>query len=163
MRFRVRIEKPADLEPTFLDVALRDSIPRIVRLIEGKARVNLGGGLVQVRTGKTLAALRSTVSVTGSNPRGEVSVGGRRGHIGRLLETGVAPHEIVGRNGGLLTFRIAGEFLRKRVVRHPGVHARHWLTLAGEASIPDAERDLQRSIERAAVGQLTTRVTSVHE
>jgi hypothetical protein len=163
MKFRIRIERPGDIDAGMLDAALRDSIPRIVRLVEGYARANLGGGLVRVRTGKTLAGLRSSSNVSGSNPRGEVGVGGRRGHIARLLETGAAPHQIVGKNGGLLIFRAGAEIITKRMVRHPGFAGRHWLTLAGEKALPEAERDLQRSVDNVLTAVVKRRVTTTRE
>lgn len=46
--------------------------------------------------------------------------------VARLLEHGVAPHEIRGRRGRLLRFRAAsGEMVTARVVQHPGVRGRH--------------------------------------
>jgi hypothetical protein len=159
MKFTMRVERPGDFKPEVLDAALRDSIPRITRLVYANARVNLGGGLVGVRTGRTLGALKSRVNVAGSRPKGEVYVTGRRGHIARLLQTGVRAHEIRARGDGLMSLRVGDRVLRLRLVQHPGFPATFWLTKAGEAALPDAEKDLQLSVSRHLSAALTRRAS----
>jgi len=135
--------------PEIVDAALRDAIPRITKLLEAQARKNLGGGLVRVRTGKTLAGVSSRLRLGGAKPQGEVGDYGQRGFIARLLETGVRPHTIRGKRGGLLTFKSGGRTIRARAVNHPGFPGRHWLRAAVETVTPQAEKELQASLDRA--------------
>jgi hypothetical protein len=146
----MQLEGLRAVDPDIGDVALRESIPRIVRLLENQARLNLGGGLVRVRTGKTLAGLRSRLRLNSSKPSGEVGVYGRRSFVGRLQETGVRAHPIFGRDGGLLTVHVGGRIIRTRMVKHPGFPARHWLSAAVNSVTDDAEREVEKSLERAA-------------
>ena len=149
MKIGLTLTGTAGFGPEIVDAALREAIPRITRLVEVQARRNLGGGLVRVRTGETVAGLSSRLRLGGTKPSGEVGEFGRRGFIARLLESGVKPHKIRGKRGGLLTFRAGGRAIRAHTVNHPGFPGRHWLRAAVETVTPQAEKELQASLDRA--------------
>jgi len=157
MKFRMRLERPQDLKPDVLDGALRQSIPRIVRIIESYARQNLGG---LSKTGRTLAGLKSRVNVNSKTPRGEVGVfNSNRHHIARFLETGTRGHGP--KRKKYMTFSIDGKFIRTKFVK--GIRATRWLTSAGERALPEAERELQSAVERVLAAAVTQRVKAVNE
>jgi len=149
MRVVAEIKGAATIDAGFVDIATRDSIPRITQHIEDLARTNLGRN---VRTGRTLAGLQSKVKLTGT-PTGEVGVYGNRGFIARFLEGGTRAHDIRARKAKFLVFQSGANTIRARKVHHPGTKATHWLTAAGQSAIPDAAQEVRIAIERAAKTQ----------
>jgi hypothetical protein len=117
------------------------------------ARENLSGKLVQIRSRRMLESLRAEFGLVGDEPVGQVGTvrGGKRSHgfLGRLLETGVRPHEIHS-SRRLLAFSVGGRFIRTRTVRHPGVSPRRWLATALEESLSRMEAALVTELKAEA-------------
>lgn len=75
-----------------------------------------------VKSGKLLMGLDVGTRVDGAVVTGYVRTTGEHAFVGPMLEYGVRPHTITGKNGGLLFF---GAFAKK--VQHPGVTPRPFL------------------------------------
>ena len=75
---------------------------------------------------------RSTIKTSSSNGlRGFVSVGG----AARFLEWGTRPHVIRAKGGGTLRFEINGAVFFRKMVNHPGISPRLFVTEAREMAI----------------------------
>jgi len=73
-----------------------------------------------VQTGELIAGLKVKTSARGGKVTASVVAGGKHGYIMKWIEYGVAPHQIVSKAGGLLSF--LGIFAKS--VSHPGFKGR---------------------------------------
>lgn len=145
MELRSRFHIPEGIDAAAVDRAVARTLPRIVKVIGVRAYTNLSGRLVGVRRGLLRRGLVARVEGAGTTAKAVVGIQGRRGFVGRLLETGVRPHEIKARER-LLRFRRAGSFFATASVQHPGVRPRRWLRTALEESSNDIELILRSEI-----------------
>lgn len=131
--------------------AWRQAVPKLLRPIWDRARENLSGRLVRVRSGKLRATVVAGISGAGSRSRLPVGHVGSNHPIAHILEGGARPHEIRGTHGPLL-LRVFGRWIRKDVIHHPGVRPRRWLATAAEESLGDLDRlllaEYQQTFER---------------
>ena len=123
--------------------------------------VNLAG---RAAVADTTAAARGTThwkdrsGETRGSIKGEwrgVSQGGfvRAGGASLFLENGTRAHTISARPGGMLRFVVNGQVLFRKIVRHPGTRATHFVGEAreiGETSFRfHAERYVTSAIQRS--------------
>ncbi len=95
-----------------------------------------------------------------------IRAGGGRIKQAIFVERGTKAHEIRPKRVGavssrrkagkamppLLVFQIAGRWISKRVVHHPGTKATHFMEKAGEAGRVALLRSLERAADRAFLG-----------
>jgi hypothetical protein len=138
MEIKTKFSIGAGLSPEDVDLALSRSLPRIVSVVGARAYTNLSGRLVGVRRGLLRRGLVARIEGFGVNGRAVIGIQGRRGFVGRLLESGVKAHVIRARER-LLRFRSGGGFIAKERVQHPGIRPRRWLRTAADESQHDIE------------------------
>ncbi|MCR4331283.1 MAG: hypothetical protein NUV34_01045 [Sulfuricaulis sp.] len=104
------------IEKNILRGALRAGAAKEL-LPETQANLMAAGA---VQTGELIAGLKVGTRSKGGRVTSYVKAGGKHGYIMKWIEYGVAPHDIVAKAGGLLSF--LGIFAK--AVHHPGFKGR---------------------------------------
>jgi hypothetical protein len=109
--------------------AMLTSVHAILR----RAQANLSGRFLQVRSGKGIGSLRT--SVKSSNTTVVGTVGSPVFYL-RILHTGFPAQELHTEKTGFAFFK-GGHLVRAKSIHHPGVSARPWLSTAADESRED--------------------------
>lgn len=104
-----------------------------------------------VQTGELIAGLKVKTSARGGRVTASVVAGGKHGYIMKWIEYGVAPHDIVAKAGGLLSF--LGIFAK--AVHHPGFKGRGSMRRAldhsGGAAVVAAGEYMKNRLEKVGL------------
>lgn len=104
-----------------------------------------------VKTGELIAGLKIKTSSRRGKVTASVVAGGKHGYIMKWIEYGVAPHNIVAKAGGLLSF--LGIFAKS--VQHPGFKGRGSMRKAldqsGGAAVVAAGEYMRNRLDRVGV------------
>lgn len=93
--------------------------------IDARAKQNLSGGMVKVRTGNLRSSQFSRIESAGMIVRGTLE---NRASYARYVHDGTRPHEISARNATVLRFPgHDGQPVFRAVVHHPGTRPRPFL------------------------------------
>jgi hypothetical protein len=115
--------------------ALRERIVRAIDLtlraaVDATEASAKGSKLFKDQTGGTRESIQGRVTGFSGFVRAEGAM--------RFLENGTAPHLIVA-HGGTLRFSVGGQTIFRKMVRHPGTHARPVMHEARERGVQAAE------------------------
>jgi hypothetical protein len=128
VNFGVSIPKTAQAM-VWMKSAMLESVHAILR----RAQANLSGRFLQVRSGKGIGSLRSSVKASGTVVVGTV---GSPVFYLRILHTGFPAQELRTEKTGF-AFMKGGHLVRTKSIFHPGVSPRPWLSTAADESRGD--------------------------
>lgn len=146
VRFAMDLPTSRQIQAEML-VAMR----RAVAAVLARAKTNLSGRFVKVRSGQGLQSLRTKIQ---SSPEGATGTIGSPLFYLRLLHTGFPAQVLTTTKTGFAFFK-GGMLVRAKSIHHPGVTARPWLQTALEESHDDiilAFDDAAKSIGRFVAG-----------
>lgn len=112
---------------------LRAAANRAADAVLARAKANLSGRFLKVRSGQGVASVRKKVT---SNLQGATATVGSPLFYLRILHTGFPAQTLTTRKKGFVFFR-GGHAIRVKSIHHPGVSARPWLQTAVEESTDD--------------------------
>ena len=134
--------------PEELRVAVEAKFAGLIELVREKVEENLGGAVLQTKTGNLLAALRSGVSEAGGNTIGfvEIEPGSKEEVYGRAHEYGgKSSYWIeVGAKGVLANKE--DNFFSKRDVLHPPAKERSFMRSALREMMPTIIAEMEATI-----------------
>ncbi|MBI4637682.1 MAG: HK97 gp10 family phage protein [Candidatus Rokubacteria bacterium] len=117
-----------------------------------RAKINVSGRFLRLRTGKLRRSIRSRVFVGKSGDI--VGLIGSRVFYGRILERGTGPYLIKPSRHDFLTIPVGGgRVLRVQEVHHPGHRARRWLRHSAEEVRAEVEAAFRAELERLLRGR----------
>jgi hypothetical protein len=115
-----------------IQAELVQAMQRSVNAVAARAKANLSGRFLKMRTGRGQRSVRSRVTVRGHDVIG--TVGSPLFYL-RLLHTGFPGQTLSVRSGKkAFTFFSGRHVIRLQSIQHPGVSSRPWLQTAVEES-----------------------------
>lgn len=122
---------------------LTERVDLVDKMMEDRVRANLGGAVLQTRTGKLLSTVkRVPAAISGSEIYGAVFAGGADAPYGIYFEEGgTGNYEIRPVNARVLAFMGAGGMIFAKLVNHPPTPKLPWF--APEKAVAEAEMKTQ--------------------
>lgn len=126
---------------------MQKAMRRAVDAVLKRARANLSGRFVRIRSGKGLRSLRTSVGTQGADR--VIGLVGSPVFYLRMLHTGYPAQTMTVKRPGrkFFTYVAGGHLHTSRTIKHPGIRPRPWLRAAADESKADIFKAFSEAVK----------------